>query len=164
MIKAIGGPIATAMFFLFTIASIPAACVCSFIAGNSFNTMIPSVPRVASTMVGVTIAIILAVTGVAADLISFFVIVGASFGPICGAMAADYLLSGKKWAGPRQGINWAGYGAWALGFIVDTSAGSAPAISESQPVETHQKVPVNGQPLAYTARAGYLPLRNATTG
>jgi cytosine permease len=118
VIKAIGGPIATAMFFLFTIASIPAACVCSFIAGNSFNTMIPSVPRVASTMVGVTIAIILAVTGVAADLISFFVIVGASFGPICGAMAADYLLSGKKWAGPRQGINWAGYGAWALGFIV----------------------------------------------
>ena len=118
VIKAIGGPIATAMFLLFTLASIPAACVCAFIAGNSFNTMIPSVPRMASTMVGVTLSIILAVTGVAADLISFFVIVGASFGPICGAMAADYLLSGRKWAGPRQGINWAGYSAWALGFIV----------------------------------------------
>jgi purine-cytosine permease-like protein len=118
VIKAIGGPIATAMFFLFTIASIPAACVCAFIAGNSFNTMIPSVPRIASTMVGVTISIILAVTGVAGNLIGFFSIVGASFGPICGAMAADYLLSGKKWAGPRQGINWAGYGAWAIGFVV----------------------------------------------
>ena len=68
--------------------------------------MIPSVPRISSTMVGVTISIILAVTGVAADLIGFFQIVGASFGPICGAMAADYLLSGKRWAGPRQGINW----------------------------------------------------------
>jgi len=33
-------------------------------------------------------------------------------------MAADYLLSGQKWAGPRKGVNWAGYGAWALGFIV----------------------------------------------
>ena len=33
-------------------------------------------------------------------------------------MAADYLLSGRKWAGPRQGISIAGYGAWALGFIV----------------------------------------------
>ena len=118
VIKAIGGPIATAMFFLFTLASVPPACFCAFIAGNSFNTMIPSVPRIASTMVGVTIAIILAVTGMAANLIGFFVIVGASFGPICGAMAADYLLAGKKWAGPRQGINWAGYGAWALGFIV----------------------------------------------
>jgi cytosine permease len=118
VIQMIGGPIATAMFFLFTLASIPAACVCAFIAGNSFNTMIPSVPRVASTMVGVTISIILAVTGAAGNLIGFFSIVGASFGPICGAMAADYLLSGRKWAGPRQGINWAGYGAWAIGFLV----------------------------------------------
>jgi cytosine permease len=118
VIQAIGGPVAVAMFFLFTIASIPPACFCAFIAGNSFSTMIPGVPRVASTMMGVTLAIALAVTGVAANLISFFVIVGASFGPICGAMAADYLLSGKRWAGPRQGINWAGYGAWAVGFVV----------------------------------------------
>jgi cytosine permease len=58
------------------------------------------------------------VTGVAANLIGFFTIVGASFGPICGAMAADYLLSGRKWPGPREGVNLAGYGAWALGFFV----------------------------------------------
>jgi purine-cytosine permease-like protein len=44
-------------------------------------------------------------------------LVGASFGPICGAMVADYFLSGRKWAGPRKGINWAGYSAWALGFL-----------------------------------------------
>jgi cytosine permease len=69
-------------------------------------------------MVGVTVAIVLAVTGVAANLIDFFTIVGASFGPICGAMTADYILSGKKWAGPREGISIAGYGAWALGFFV----------------------------------------------
>jgi cytosine permease len=55
---------------------------------------------------------------VATHLISFFSIVGASFGPICGAIAADYLLSGKRWAGPREGINWAGYIAWAVGFVV----------------------------------------------
>ena len=45
-------------------------------------------------------------------------IVGASFGPIIGAMVADYLLSGKKWSGPREGVNMAGYIAWAVGFIV----------------------------------------------
>ncbi len=118
VIGAMGGFLAPAMFFLFAIASIPSACFCAFIAGNSFSTMLPGVPRMGSTMVGMTVAILLAVTGKAADLIGFFSIVGASFGPICGAMAADYLLSGKKWAGPRQGINWAGYGAWALGFIV----------------------------------------------
>jgi cytosine permease len=52
------------------------------------------------------------------DLIGFFVIVGASFGPICGAMAADYMLAGGKWSGPRLGMNWAGYIAWAVGFLV----------------------------------------------
>ena len=85
---------------------------CAFIAGNSLNTMIPSVPRVASTMCGAAIGIVLAVTGIAANLISFFSIIGASFGPICGAMAADYILSGRRWSGPREGISIAGYGAW----------------------------------------------------
>ena len=118
VIGATGGWIATAMFFLFALASVTPSCFCAFIAGNSFSTMIPGVSRMLSTMVGVTIAIILAFTGVAANLITFFNIVGASFGPICGAIAADYLLSGRKWSGPREGINWAGYLAWALGFIV----------------------------------------------
>lgn len=118
VIQAIGGPLAAAMFFLFAIASVPPTCFCAFIAGNSFSTMIPGVPRVASTMAGAAVGIVLAVTGAATHLISFFTVVGASFGPICGAMAADYLLSGKKWAGPRDGINFAGYIAWAVGFIV----------------------------------------------
>jgi purine-cytosine permease-like protein len=118
VIQGIGGPIGSAMFLLFAVASVPSSCFCAFIAGNSFNTMIPSVPRVASTMAAAAVGIILAVTGVAANLIGFFTIVGASFGPICGAMAADYLLSGKRWAGPRQGVNIAGYGSWLVGFIV----------------------------------------------
>jgi cytosine permease len=118
VVQAIGGPMGSAMFFLFAIASIPATCFCSFIAGNSFSTMIPGVPRISSSMVGAVVGIILAVTGVAANLIGFFNIVGASFGPIIGAMIADYLLSGRKWSGPREGINMAGYLAWAVGFIV----------------------------------------------
>lgn len=118
VITSIGGFVATAMFFLFAVASVVPACFCAFIAGNSFSTMLPGVPRMSSTMVGVTIAVILAITGYAANLIIVFSLVGASFGPICGAMAADYLLSGKKWAGPRRGINWAGYAAWAVGFII----------------------------------------------
>ncbi len=118
VIGGIGGVLATAMFFLFAIASIPGACFCSFIVGNSFATMVPGVSRMLSSMIAATISIVLAVTGVAADLIGFFTIVGASFGPICGAIAADYLLSGRRWAGPREGVNLAGYGAWAVGFLV----------------------------------------------
>jgi cytosine permease len=118
VIGSLGGVLSTTMFFLFAIASIPSACFCAFIAGNSFSTMIPGVKRISSMMAAVTVAIVLAVTGVAANLIGFFTIVGASFGPICGAMAADYILSGRKWPGPREGVNLAGYGAWALGFLV----------------------------------------------
>lgn len=93
-------------------------CFSSFIAGNSLATMIPGVPKITSTMVGAVIAAILAITGVAGNLAGLFTIIGASFGPIIGAMVADYLLSGKKWAGPRSGVNIAGYGAWAVGFVI----------------------------------------------
>lgn len=133
VIGAVGGFLATAMFFLFAIASIVPACFCAFIAGNSFSTMLPGIRRMTSTMVGVTISIVLAITGVAANLIGVFTIVGASFGPICGAIAADYLLSGRRWAGPRQGINWAGYIAWALGFLV----GIIPFLPVSQELKTY---------------------------
>ncbi len=112
------GSFAAIAFFLFAIASIAPMCFSSFIAGNSLATMIPGVPRLTSTMVGSVVAAILAITGVAANLINLFTIIGASFGPICGAMAADYWLCGKKWAGPREGINFAGYGAWAVGFVI----------------------------------------------
>jgi cytosine permease len=117
-IGSLGGVLASAMFLLFAVTAIPSACFCAFIAGNSFSTMIPGVKRISSMMVAVTVAIILAVTGVAANLIGFFTIVGASFGPICGAMTADYLLAGKRWAGPRKGVSIAGFGAWAIGFLV----------------------------------------------
>jgi cytosine permease len=112
------GSFAAIAFFLFAVASIAPMCFSSFIAGNSLATMIPGVPRITSTMVGSVVAAILAITGVAANLINLFTIIGASFGPICGAMAADYWLSGKKWPGPREGINFAGYGAWAVGFVI----------------------------------------------
>lgn len=112
------GALAPIMFFLFAAASVAPTCFCTFIASNSFATMLPKIPRNVSTLTGVTVGALLAVTGVAQNLIGFFVIVGASFGPICGAIAADYLCSGRKWAGPRAGINWAGYLAWALGFAV----------------------------------------------
>ncbi|HEX5482173.1 MAG TPA: cytosine permease [Terriglobia bacterium] len=112
------GSLAPVMFFLFAAASVAPTCFCTFIASNSFATMIPRVPRGVSTFIAVTIGALLAITGVAKNLVTFFSIVGASFGPICGAMAADYLLAGKKWSGPRRGINWAGYVAWAIGFVV----------------------------------------------
>jgi cytosine permease len=37
-------------------------------------------------------------------------------------MMADYLYAGRRWSGPRQGINWAGYIAWVVGFLVGVPA------------------------------------------
>jgi cytosine permease len=106
------------MFALFAIASFAPACFCSFIAGNSIGTMFPKANKAVMVIIGAIVAIFLAVMGWAFNLGSVFGLIGASFGPICGSMVADYLLSGCKWAGPRKGINWAGYVAWAVGFVV----------------------------------------------
>ena len=114
----IGGFLAASMFILFAIASFAPACFCTFIASNSVGTMFPSIPKMVSAVLGAVVSIYLAATGKALDLVGVFSIIGASFGPICGAMVADYLLSGRKWAGPRRGVNLAGYVSWAAGFVV----------------------------------------------
>lgn len=63
-------------------------------------------------------ACVLAVTGWAGDAAGIFILIGAAFGPVCGAMLADYLLAGRKWAGPRAGLNLAGWISWLAGFVV----------------------------------------------
>jgi len=114
--------IAKIMLILFAIGSMAPACFCSFIIGNSLSTMLGRPKsRIPLTMGGVTIGIALAVTGASANLAPYFGLIGASFGPVVGAMAADWLLSGRKWSGPRQGVNVAGYAAWLIGFVVGIS-------------------------------------------
>jgi cytosine permease len=106
------------LMFLLAIAAFPPACFSSFIAANSFKTTLPNVNPFVSVGIGTAVSIALAVTGMAGKVIPVFVIIGASFGPICGAMLVDYVLSGGKWSGPRAGFNPAGWIAWALGFVV----------------------------------------------
>jgi cytosine permease len=108
----------SAMMVGLTLAAFPGACFSSFIAANSFKTVMPQVNSFLSVGIGALVSIILAVTRLAGDLPSVFGFIGASFGPICGAMFVDYLLAGRKWAGPRAGFNPAGWAAWLIGFIV----------------------------------------------
>jgi cytosine permease len=108
----------SAMMIGLTLAAFPGACFSSFIAANSFKTVMPQVNSGVSVGLGALVSIILAVTGLAANLPAVFGLIGASFGPICGAMCVDYLLAGRKWPGPRAGFNPAGWTAWLLGFIV----------------------------------------------
>lgn len=116
-IGAVGGIVAMIMFWVFVIASICPTGFCAFLAGNAFSTMFPKLPRIGLTLGAGAVGTVLAATGVAQNIVGFFLIIGASFGPIIGAMVADYLRNGK-WLGPRQGVNWAGYIAWAVGFVI----------------------------------------------
>ncbi|MFC1738260.1 cytosine permease [Planctomycetota bacterium] len=111
------GALSKIMFWVFVIACICPTGFCAFLAANAFSTMFPKLPRVGLTLAAGAIGVVLAATGAANNLVGFFLIIGASFGPIIGAMTADYLRHGK-WSGPRKGINWAGYIAWAIGFVV----------------------------------------------
>ena len=113
-----------AMGLLLAVAAFPPACFSSFIAANSFKTTLPKVNPFVSVGVGTAVSIFLAVTGLAEDVLGVFTIIGASFGPVCGAMMVDYLMAGKKWAGPRAGWNLAGWISWVVGFIV----GMAPLV------------------------------------
>jgi len=118
----VGDKAAGVLWWLLAIAAFPPACFSAFIAANSFKTTLPKVNPFISVGIGTLVSIVLAVTGWANKASGVFVIIGASFGPVCGAMVADYLLAGRKWAGPRAGFNLAGWISWVLGFIVGVAA------------------------------------------
>jgi carboxypeptidase C (cathepsin A) len=86
--------------------------------------------------------------------------------PAAGAPAAASGAPTGTPAAGRGGRGGAAGGAASTSefYNYDTTAGSGAPIPDSQPTETHQKITVNGEALAYTARAGYIALRNATTG
>ena len=98
----VGKTASSVMMYLLAIAAFPPACFSSFIAANSFKTTLPKVNPSISCGIGILAAIVLALSGWAGNAAGVFTIIGASFGPVCGAMAADYLLAGRKWAGPRR--------------------------------------------------------------
>ena len=118
LIPVLMGKSAGLIMFLLAIAAFPPACFSSFIAANSFKTTLPGVNPFVSVGIGAAVSILLAVTGLAGKAIIVFVIIGATFGPICGAMLVEYLLNGGKWSGPRAGFNPAGWIAWLVGAVV----------------------------------------------
>jgi carboxypeptidase C (cathepsin A) len=77
--------------------------------------------------------------------------------------AAQGAAAQQTGAAGRGGGRGGGGGAIEF-YAYDASASAGIVIPDAPPAETHQKITVSGATLAYTARAGYLPLRNATTG
>ena len=132
---------------MLAIAAFPPACFSSLIAANSFKNTLPKVNPFISCGIGTRrLDRPGAVRRNAGDAAKMFGIIGASFGPICGAMTADYLLAGCKWPGPRAGFNPAGWISWIVGFYVGAigmiaAAAKAPAFADKFPagcVHDHQ--------------------------
>ena len=114
----VGNSLGGWFILLLAIAAFPSACFSSLIAANSFKTTLPKVDPFISCGIGTLVACLLIVSTLAGKADVVFGFIGASFGPVCGAMMADYLLAGKKWAGPREGFNLAGWISWGVGFLV----------------------------------------------
>jgi cytosine permease len=139
---------------LLAVAAFPAACFSSIIAANCIKTTLPKVNPMISVGIGAIVAAVLAVTGWAGNLVSVFNVIGASFGPVCGAMTVEYLLSGGKWSGPRRGWNLAGWISWVAGFIV----GMLPQISSVKIPATPLMAYIVGAVLFFVlAKAGLQP-------
>lgn len=104
--------------FLLAVCAFPSCCFSSMIAATSIKTTLPKINPWVSCGIGCAVAEGLAMTGVALKLPVIFGFFGASFGPICGAMTAEYLLNHGEWPGPRAGLNPAGWVAWLVGFVI----------------------------------------------
>lgn len=119
LMETIMGPgVAKLFWLLLALAAFPPACFSSLVAAASFKNTLPKVNPFISCGIGTAGSIALVLSGYAGNAADVFKIIGASFGPICGAMTADYILSGFKWPGPRAGFNPAGWISWAVGFVV----------------------------------------------
>jgi cytosine permease len=136
--------VANVFMILLAISSFAGACFSTFIAATSFKTSLPQINPFVSVGLGALAATVLAATGWAGQVLWVFQVIGASFGPVCGAMMADYLLSGRKWAGPRAGFNPAGWISWILGFAVGGFNLVAELFSKQFPAlaDLHDLVPV----------------------
>jgi cytosine permease len=115
-----GDGTAKLFWLLLAISAFPGACFSSLIAAASFKNTLPKVNPFISCGIGTAASVALVLSTKAGDAGAVFGIIGASFGPICGAMTADYLLAGCKWPGPRAGFNLPGWISWAVGFVVGT--------------------------------------------
>ena len=113
-----GGRLTALTMTALAVSALPLGCFATFVASNNLKAALPGIKPWFSVGVGTLGAIVVAVAGWADDLMDVFTLVGAAFGPVCGAMMADYLMSGCRWSGPRAGFNPAGWIAWIAGFVV----------------------------------------------
>ena len=112
------GALSSVILPLFLAGSIPASGFIAWMANDSIHVMLPGAPRaVVAAGVGAG-SFLIAALGLPENLPVFLTVAAAFCAPLCGIMAADYWQHEKRWPHTRPGVNYAGYGAWAGGFLV----------------------------------------------
>ena len=113
-----GSKVGGIMMLLLTVAAFPSACFASVIASDVFKAAMPKVNANLSVSIGGIIATLLALSGIAGELISIMTFFAGSFAPIVGAMCAEYISAKGEWKPAGESINKSGWLAWAIGFAV----------------------------------------------
>jgi len=104
--------------YLLALTSLPAASVFCLLAGSNLGAALPSLSaRLRIVIVGVG-GVLFAVTGLSDDVAGLATITGALLVPVAGVITADYVRAGRRWPHARPGINYAGFGAVALGGLI----------------------------------------------
>ena len=103
------------MLATFGLASLAPAVSSSWGFGTQLRRLGPGLSRFAWTMMGAATAWLLVIGGWFDRPEVAFNLLGATFSPIAGAIAADYRRHRGVWPGPRNGFHPAGLIAWAIG-------------------------------------------------
>ena len=113
------GPTITAFLNLtFGLVALAPTCYAAHAFGHRMNLIAPRLSKAKWTLIAAVSAWVLIVSGVPTRLFLVFSFMGAMAGPILGAMIADQYRNAGKWAGPRKGINTAGWIAVVVGIGV----------------------------------------------
>lgn len=141
----IGGSLGGSLLLVFALGLLGPCAYAPYLIVRQVGAAFPRVPRLAIAIAAVVAAWPLVATGLALDLGTIFGLMGAVFGPIAGAIAADFLLGRGAWRGARSGWNLPGLAAWILGMPV----GLLPMIGRWSGIASLE----NAQPATYLAFA-----------
>jgi cytosine permease len=118
VIQGVGAPLAGLIFLVFGLGSLAPSCYAAYNLGRRLEAAWPRVKSLHAVLAGTAAAWVFIVLGWAEELETIFAVMGAVFGPLAGAIAADYVFHRGAWPGARQGLNRAGLFAWAAGLAV----------------------------------------------
>lgn len=118
----LGGPAAGVVLLVLALGLLGPCVYAPYLFSKYAGNFLPGVKPLRLALASVPAAWLLASLGWADSLPRIFGWMGAAFGPVAGAIAADFVRQKGRWPGPRPGWRASAAIAWAVGL----AAGLAP--------------------------------------